>query len=518
MIENLIESVRGMFTPETVERVAASTGESPEGIRRALNGSVPTIFGGLAHGASSAGGASRIFSLLTDGSQSGQSLMSHIFGDRSGAVTEALAKSSGVRRESASTVLLFAIPIATGVIAKQLFARPTNIGELAKLLSSHRQAIVEDPNTPPELWSALGAEGRPPEAVERRHIEAHVAPSHPRMPAEPLLPPASRGREVEPRADREQVRAEGAPRRSRWGAILPALVGAGLLVWGISALTHQHMPRVGGVTERQPTTPRVEPPPAQPPPAQPPIENPAGAQATPGQVKLPGDKTVDVPPDGPAAELAHDLGDRAVALPRAYHFDDLTFDTRSASATASSDRTLDNVATILNAYPSSRIRVEGNTDNAGDKKENQKLSESRARSIKSALAAKGVAADRIETSGKSQKNPEASNTSEDGRSRNRRVDIVLLGRGEQHLGRRTQPQPARRHRAPRAIADRSWSRGGGGRNSPAADRHCVGVGGVPRPGGAIVRGSPIAPPVGLSTRRRSWPPDEATGPTRAIAA
>jgi outer membrane protein OmpA-like peptidoglycan-associated protein len=186
------------------------------------------------------------------------------------------------------------------------------------------------------------------------------------------------------------------------------------------------MPRIGGmpgVTERQPAMPKAEPAPA-PPPA----ENPPGAQATPGQVKLPSGKMVDVPPYGPAAEMAHDLGDSSVALPRTYHFDELTFDSRSASVTPGSHQTLENVATILNAFPSSRIRVEGNTDNAGEQKVNQTLSEARARSIKSSLAAKGVAADRIETSGKNEKNPAATNASEEGRSRNRRVDIVLLGR------------------------------------------------------------------------------------------
>ncbi len=95
------------------------------------------------------------------------------------------------------------------------------------------------------------------------------------------------------------------------------------------------------------------------------------------------------------------------------------------------------VATLLTHYPEARIVVEGHTDSTGGAEANQRLSESRAESVRSALIAHGTSSDRITARGYGQTQPVSDNASSDGRARNRRAEIVILGVS------RPRPTPAR---------------------------------------------------------------------------
>lgn len=76
------------------------------------------------------------------------------------------------------------------------------------------------------------------------------------------------------------------------------------------------------------------------------------------------------------------------------------------------------------------VRVEGNTDNVGNAEDNQKLSEQRARAIVEYLVSKGIAATRVVARGNGWKNPIASNSTAEGRARNRRTDILFIRGGQ----------------------------------------------------------------------------------------
>jgi outer membrane protein OmpA-like peptidoglycan-associated protein len=71
-----------------------------------------------------------------------------------------------------------------------------------------------------------------------------------------------------------------------------------------------------------------------------------------------------------------------------------------------------------------RVVVTGYTDSVGSDTYNLKLSERRANTVRDALVADGIAADRITTKGMGESNPVASNDTAAGRAQNRRVDIV----------------------------------------------------------------------------------------------
>lgn len=87
------------------------------------------------------------------------------------------------------------------------------------------------------------------------------------------------------------------------------------------------------------------------------------------------------------------------------------------------------VANSLQRYPNSRVQVLGHTDNTGGADLNQSLSERRANSVAFVMTDGGVAQSRIQTIGRGEDQPIASNLTDAGRAQNRRVEIVILPTG-----------------------------------------------------------------------------------------
>ncbi|MBI5609719.1 MAG: OmpA family protein [Deltaproteobacteria bacterium] len=102
----------------------------------------------------------------------------------------------------------------------------------------------------------------------------------------------------------------------------------------------------------------------------------------------------------------------------------LNFDTGKATIQPDSNATLDTAAEALKANPTLRIEVGGHTDNVGNPEANQKLSHERAQAVMAALSKRGIKADRLTAKGYGQTMPVADNRLEDGRAKNRRVELV----------------------------------------------------------------------------------------------
>lgn len=102
----------------------------------------------------------------------------------------------------------------------------------------------------------------------------------------------------------------------------------------------------------------------------------------------------------------------------------ITFDTDQATIRPESTPILAEIVKLLSANPGLKLTVEGHTDNAGTPAHNQTLSEGRANAVVGQLIARGIAPDRLAPRGFGQSRPVADNASEDGRARNRRVELV----------------------------------------------------------------------------------------------
>jgi len=142
---------------------------------------------------------------------------------------------------------------------------------------------------------------------------------------------------------------------------------------------------------------------------------------------LPNGQRVTVQRGSPAYQLASFLAGSA-ATPERFTLSPMNFDFGSTQLTAGSLGTVDDVAAILLAYPTSTVRIESYTDNVGTAESNLALSQSRSEAVKSLLVSKGVDASRMTTAGLGSENPIASNDTEEGRAKNRRTDIVVTGR------------------------------------------------------------------------------------------
>jgi outer membrane protein OmpA-like peptidoglycan-associated protein len=106
------------------------------------------------------------------------------------------------------------------------------------------------------------------------------------------------------------------------------------------------------------------------------------------------------------------------------------FDFNKATLRPDSGVVLEKILALLKARPDLKLEVQGHTDNVGGDDYNQKLSESRANAVLEWLRAKGIAADRLTAHGYGLKVPIADNGSDEGRAKNRRVEIKKQGCGK----------------------------------------------------------------------------------------
>lgn len=90
---------------------------------------------------------------------------------------------------------------------------------------------------------------------------------------------------------------------------------------------------------------------------------------------------------------------------------------------------LQRVIEFVQQSPDRPVLIEGHTDGQGSANQNQVLSQRRADAVRAALIEDGVDASRLSASGVGEDRPVADNGSEQGRARNRRVEIIVQGAG-----------------------------------------------------------------------------------------
>jgi len=110
---------------------------------------------------------------------------------------------------------------------------------------------------------------------------------------------------------------------------------------------------------------------------------------------------------------------------------DVTFDTNSTVLRPGLQSEINRVAGVLSQYPNTLVRVEGHTDSTGTDAYNMDLSNRRAMAVKNLLVQRGIADSRIEAVGYGETLPVATNDTEAGRQRNRRVEIKIAPQTQQ---------------------------------------------------------------------------------------
>ena len=391
---SLLDSFRDL-APELTPRVSSLLGESETSVSKAFGGLLPLLGAAAARKAAEPRGIEPLYgliddpandrasilanasSLLADGGSQGalgslaSRLLALLFGDRTSGLASALASFAGIRPSSGSKLLSLGAPLLLSLLRDRARTEGAGAAGLARWLAGQRGAL--DAGVPAGLARVL-------EEPARR-----VA-----TPAPPIHTAHRAG--------------------NRWLWPLLAL----LLLVGLWALLR---------SREEPTVPQAAtaPPVAAPPPAR----TAAMVRRT-----LPNGVALEIPESGLEEDLIVFLGDPSRPLDERtwWNFDRLLFETDSAVLEPESRAQLSDVAVILKAYPSARLKIGGYTDNQGDPSYNLRLSQDRATNVMRELVALGIAADRLEAEGYGEQYPVASNDTEAGRQQNRRIALRVTQR------------------------------------------------------------------------------------------
>ena len=104
----------------------------------------------------------------------------------------------------------------------------------------------------------------------------------------------------------------------------------------------------------------------------------------------------------------------------------INFETGKSDIKAESQKVIDEIVEMLKTNASLKVSIEGHTDNVGNAASNKTLSESRAKAVMNAIIAKGIDKARLTSKGWGQEKPIADNGTDDGKAKNRRVEIVKM--------------------------------------------------------------------------------------------
>ena len=114
----------------------------------------------------------------------------------------------------------------------------------------------------------------------------------------------------------------------------------------------------------------------------------------------------------------------AAVVPENIEFGAVTFDFDQDELSPMAKMNLDQNLQRLYSQPNMRIVIKGHTDSTGAEDYNQKLSERRAQAVYDYLASRGVSGERMKTLGYGESQPVADNSTTQGRSLNRRAEII----------------------------------------------------------------------------------------------
>lgn len=102
----------------------------------------------------------------------------------------------------------------------------------------------------------------------------------------------------------------------------------------------------------------------------------------------------------------------------------INFDTNKSDLKSDGQATVKEIVSLMRSSPDLKLSIEGHTDNVGTAASNQKLSEARARAVMDAVIHAGIDKARLSAKGLGQTVPIADNRTDEGRAKNRRVELV----------------------------------------------------------------------------------------------
>lgn len=446
MTTNLIDLVRQYIPDEAIGKISGLLGESGASTQKAVEAGIPTLLAGLLHTASTPSGAGRLANMVggEEGAKAsdilsniggllggqadeplkfGQKIVSSLFGSNLSSVLDVLSKFSGMKLASIGPLMGMLAPLVLGVLRKQTASQGFSASSLISLLTSQKDAIARQ--APAGLAGALGLNSLTNLGVE----------------SEAIRHPAARAAEYGSEAVRRT--AEAVEQRTSWLKWALPLGLLGLLGCILAYfLSGKREPAVQTAKDVTPAPARVDreiqtaqnvpPAPARKgevrEAARPAYDTgDAGRKLT--RVSLPGGASLDVQEGSALDGIVKYVEDPSGSRPNKFVFEGLGFNANNAvSFSPEATARIGTLATILKAFPTARLKIEGHTDDVGDPATNRRLSLDRADAIERLLVRAGVPAERITTEGVGPDRPIATNDTEDGRAKNRRIELTITAK------------------------------------------------------------------------------------------
>jgi OmpA-OmpF porin, OOP family len=422
---NLLDVVKGQLTGgNTLDMISGLLGENATTTKAGIGAALPTLLGSVIQSGSTTSGATSLLNLLKDGGHdggimdnlgavlgggsatnglmsAGSGLLTSLLGDKLGGIAGLIGQVSGMKSGSASSLLSLVAPMLMGSIGKQVSANGLGASGLMSLLAGQSDFVKAA--LPAGMGSLLGFGG----------------PSVTNMASNAMSSVTNTAtRAVSNVSETVEDTAKGFN-------FLPWLIGAAVLLGGFYAFKTCNTPAVDTsvVNKAVDATKNA---------ASDVKDAAANAAVKIGDIfklTLPGGTVLDVPKGSLEDGLVTFIQSKdTVSKTHWFDFDRLLFETGKATLKPESAAQLANVSAIMKAFPNVKIKVGGYTDNVGNAASNFKLSGERAKNVMAELVKLGTAATRMEAEGYGDKNPVASNDTEEGRAKNRRISMRVTAK------------------------------------------------------------------------------------------
>jgi outer membrane protein OmpA-like peptidoglycan-associated protein len=363
---NLIESVKEILSGDMTNRMAGILGESPANVQQAIQGIIPAILTGLMLKTDSgdvqdtlnlATAAARIdipFNLnsLAGGTvnSKGMDFLKNIFGEKTSVLSDAIAGYAGISSQSSSSLLSTAAPAALGVLGNHILNSNMNASGLRSFLNSQKKKVLNVLPTGIFLNGIMGIDDL--SGIAEKFTGSELPEKKEKSPMKWVIP-----------------------------VILILL--AAILVWYF--MNNQTPPG----NQPQAITDSVTP-------SKDTIKQDIVAENK-YTIKLPDGVILDAKKGGIEDQLVIFFNDPKSKASRRFpfNFDQLSFNNGTANITNESMVQIQNVASILKAFPKAKIKIGGFNEKGGDSASNKLLSESRASAVADAIKAAGANSNQI---------------------------------------------------------------------------------------------------------------------------
>lgn len=364
---------QSFFSPDVLQKISREIDQPVEQTKSGLKSVIPTLLMGIVKKGSTQEGAEGILNMARNQvdssgavkntpSASGSEFLHGIFGGNLNSIISKLGTTTGMNSYSVTKMMGVAAPLILGALGSKIKSENMNASSLMSYLSSQKSSLAA---LLPASLSGIMSGGTA--AYNHAHNTSYATST-----------PTSAG--------------------FNWRKLALIVLAVLFLMWLFSKLFTGN--RMQTVPVEETTTNRV---------------------ADINDVIAP--STLNVAAVGSIEEFLRSTP--ANGEWKRFRFDNLRFSTGTTALIGSGLTEVDQIAAAMKAYPDTIAKVEGYTDNVGPDSVNQELSMNRAMSVKNELVSRGIEARRIEVAGFGSGSPISSNTTEEGRAQNRRIEFLI---------------------------------------------------------------------------------------------